>query len=785
MFQNYLKIAWRTLRANRLYSAINIIGLSVSMACCLLIALYVWNELSFDRFQERADSIYRVITRFKMVGSDDGVAKSSYDVGPRLKQSYPEIIETARFKALPVVTVRHGHELINEGDIYQADRSVFTMFSYKLLSGSQTALDKPNSVVLTQQMATKYFGNKDAMGQLLTINQQPYLVTGILQDLPVNTDLKFSALLTWKDEPVSAEDLFNFSCYTYLLFQHQAKADNFDRKLAQFDQTQIKPRIKALGYNIQLEHQIQALTSLHFVDGLYDDTPKGNRTYLVIFAIVAVFILLVAGINFVNMYVAQSTRRLKEVGVRKVIGARKRQLVGQFLGEAGLLVGISAIFSVLVMLAIRPVFEQLTSIPLRFPGWPFVGIGIGMAGLIGLVAGLYPALFLSAAAPTTMLKGQSGRMGSQYVRKTLVVLQFTISVALIISTVVVSQQTDYLLNKNPGFTKEQVLVVSVPAEEATRQQMRVLKTALAKDSRIEAVSLGPNPITLDGKAGILKETPGEKTELFVFFARIDENYLNLLKINLLTGRNFDPAILSDKKRGVIVNESFVKWMGWHQDDAVGRLIKPPKGDTLIRQVIGVVADYHFTSLHNRVEPLMLHYETDNPPNVLVRIKPANVDRVRSAWASLVPNFPFVTDFLDTSFNQQYQREEQAKTMLSWFSVLIIFIACLGLFGLAAFTTGQRTKEIGIRKVLGASLASIVTLLSKDFLKLVLIAVVIASPVAWYAMHRWLQDFAYKIDIAWWVFALAGLLAVGIALLTVSFQSVKAALANPVKSLRSE
>jgi putative ABC transport system permease protein len=785
MLQNYLKIAWRTVRANRLYSAINIIGMSVSMACCLLITLYVWNELSFDRFHDKADSIYRVITRFKMAGSDDGLAMSSHDVGPRLKQTYPEIVETVRFRSLPIATVKNGSELINEVDFYQADRSIFTVFSYRLLSGGTTALDKPNSVVLTQRLAKKYFGENDPIGKMLPINKQPYLVTGVLQDLPANTDLKFSALLSWTDEPVSAEDVFNFTSYTYVLFQNQAETAKFDRKLAQFDQNQVAPRIKALGYDIQIEHQIQALTSLHFVDGLYDDTPKGNRTYLIIFTIVALFILLVACINFVNMYVAQSTKRLKEVGVRKVIGAGKGQLMGQFLGEAGLIISISAGLSLVVMLAIRPVFEQLTAIPLKFPGWPFLGVCVSVVALIGLLVGLYPALFLSASPPSMMLKGQSGQIGKQYVRKTLVVLQFTISIALVISTLVVSQQTDYLLNKNPGFSKEQVLVVSVPAEESVRQQMQVFKTALAKDSRIDAVSLGLNPITLDAKAGILKETPGEKTELFVFLARIDENYLSLLKINLLAGRNFNPAIPSDKNRNVIVNESFVKWMGWPAGDAVGRIINPPKGDTLVRQVIGVVADYHFASLHNRVEPLMLHYLTDNPPNVLVRINPAGVDNVRSIWTRLVPNYPFDATFLDVSFNEQYRREEKAKTVLSWFSILIILIACLGLLGLAAFTAEQRTKEIGIRKVLGASVGSIITLLSRDFLKLVLVAIVIASPLAWYAMNRWLQDFAYRIDIEWWMFALAGLIAVGIALLTVSFQSVKAALMNPVKSLRSE
>lgn len=787
MLLNYLKIALRTLLANRLYSGINIIGLSVSMACCLLITLYVWNELSYDRFHERADSIYRVITRLKTADSDDGLATSSYDLGPRLQQTYPEITKTVRFKSLLVATVRSGTKLVNEGDMYQADKSVFTVFSYRLLSGSYSALDKPNSIVLTQKLAKKYFGSSDPTGKTLKINNQVYLVTGVLQDLPVTTDLKFSALLTWTDAKPTAEDVFDTSCYTYLLVQDQVNPDAFSKKLAQFDQTQVTPRIKALGYDFKVDHQLQALTQIHFIDGLFDDTPKGNRTYLTIFAVVAAFILLVACINYVNMYVAQSTRRQKEVGVRKVVGAGRSQLIGQFLGEALLIIAISAGLSLVVLSTIRPLFEQLTAIPLTFPGWPFVAAGVGMVGFVGLLAGLYPALFLSGNRSSLVLKGQSNPLSKQYVRKTLVVFQFTLSIALIVSTLVVSRQTDYLQSKDPGFTKEQVLVVNVPHDEPIRQKMRALKTALAKDSQIEAVSLGLNPITYDGKDNILKETAGQKAGRLVFFARIDDNYLNLLNIKLVAGQNFDSAIPSDKGREVIVNESFVKWMGWSQTNAVGRIIKPSGSDSdrPARRVIGVVADYHFASLHNRIEPIMLYYQTDAPLNVLVRVKPANVSAVQSSWASLIPNYPFEANFLDMSFNQQYQREEKAKILLSWFSALIIFIACLGLFGLATFTTEQRTKEIGIRKVLGASVSSIVTLLSKDFLKLVLISIIVASPLAWYAMNQWLNDFAYKIDIEWWMFILAGLLAVGIALLTVSFQSIKAALMNPVKSLRSE
>ena len=785
MIQNYFKIAWRTLLKNRLYTAINIVGLSVSIAACWLITLYVWNELTFDRFHERADSIFRVITRFKTTGSDDGLAVSSADIGPRLQQTYPEVVKTVRFKAMPVAILRNGTGLVNESDVYQVDKRVFEVFFYNLLSGSKTALNKPYSLVLTQQMAAKYFGTGDPMGKTLLVNKQPYTVTGVLRDLPANSDLKFSMLLSWQDAPPSPEDVFDTSCYTYLLLNDQAQAVRFQQKLAQFDRVQVDPRIKALGLgnDIQINHQLQPLSELHFVEGLFDDTPKGNRLYLVVFSIIAAFILLVACINYMNLYVVQAAKRQKEVGIRKVMGAGKRQLISQSLGEALLLMLVSCILSVVMIVLASPLFEQLTGIPLMLPKGSLIAGGLTVLVLVGLLTGLYPALFLSSAQPVRVLKGQTYGLGRGWTRQSLLVLQFTISVTFIVGTLVVRQQTTYLRSKDPGFSKEQVLVIGVPPDESIRKKMRLLKATLEKSSQIEAVSLGLSPITNEAKASVIREKNGQRTEQLVFSAHIDEDYLPLLQIQLRVGRNFRSE--GDKYRAVVVNERFVHWMGWRMDQAVGQIVKTSTKDSLPQQVIGVVRDYHFASLHNRVEPLILYYQRDNPWNVLVRLKPTAMDEVRSVWASLIPEYPFEAAFLDTSFNQQYQQEAKGETLLGWFSALIILLSCLGVFGLMAFTTQQRTKEIGVRKVLGASVPQIISLLTKDFLILALIAVMVASPIAWYAMHQWLQSFAYRIAIEWWVFVWAGLLAVGTALVTISFQSVKAALANPVQSIRSE
>ncbi|GAB3557505.1 ABC transporter permease [Spirosoma fluminis] len=787
MLTNYLKIAWRTLVKNRLYTAINIAGLSISMAACWLISLYVWNELTFDRFHERADSIYRVITRFKMTGSDDGLAVSSADLGPRLQQTYPDVLKMVRFKSVPVATIRHGSQLINEGDVYQVDKSLFEVFSYRLLSGSKTALDRPNSAVVTRQVAKKYFGAADPTGKVLQLNKQPYTITGVLEDFPANTDLTFTILLSWQDTPASAEEVFDTSCFTYVVLADQTPAESFRKKLTQFDRIQVAPRIKALGLgnDIRIDHQLQPLTELHFVDGLFDDTPKGNRGYLAISAVVAVFILLVACINYMNLYVVQATKRQKEIGIRKVAGAARRQLLGQFLGEALLVMGFSLIVSLGVMLSVRPLVEQLTAIPVGLPDWSLIAGGVCLLIVVSALTGLYPALFLSSAQPVSLLRGQSQGAGRQLARKSLVVLQFAMSVMLIGSTLVVRQQTHYLRSKDPGFTKEQVLVVNVPADETIRKKMAVLKATLAQNSRIDAVSLGLNPITNEAKASVIKETGGQRTEQLVFSAHIDEDYLNLLQIKLRAGRTFNPNRPGDKKHAVIVNERFVHWMGWPMDQAVGKIVKTAAHDSLNQRVIGVVSDYHFASLHNQIEPLLLYYQTDNPFNVLVRLKPSDVALVRSAWTALIPDYPFEASFLDTSFDKQYEQEKKGTTLLSWFSFLTILIACLGLFGLVAFSAEQRIKEIGIRKVLGASVAQLVSLLSKDFIKLVLIAIVAAIPPTWYVMSRWLQRFAYRIDIDWRAFVWASLLAIGIALLTVSFQSIKSALMNPAKSLKTE
>jgi putative ABC transport system permease protein len=789
MLRNYFKIAFRNLRTQRVYALLNVVGLAVGMASFLLIASYVWHELHYDRFHANADRIYRVVTRVKASGSDDGIARAGIEVGPLLKQTYPEVEESVRLKPT-VATLRLGKELVNEKNVYFADPSVLTVFSHPLLLGNTAALDQPNRVVLTKTLAEKYFPARNPLGKTLPLNGEAYVVTGVVADVPSNSDLPFTALLSWRATEAEREDWLE-ACYTYLLFGDARQAAGFDKKLAQFARSYFGAKIKALGaFDFSVHNEIQPLTAVHLLEDpdyetLDEDTPKGNRTSLLVFAAIAGLLLLVACINYVNLYVAQSLQRQKEVGVRKTLGAGKTQLAAQFMAESALVMTLSLGLAVALVYAASPVFQQFTEKSgVAFVRWSgeFVAAGLGLLVVVGLLTSSYPALYLARFDPVRVLKGPVGGSGKNLLRQSLVVVQFSIAIALTAGTFLIWQQMAFLRTQNPGFRREQVLVVHVPDEDGVRQKMTTFKRQLLADSRIGGVSTGHVPVNLEFKASFVKETNGQKTNLFINTALIDETYLDVLGLRLAAGRNFTGA--ADREHRVLINEAFVRWMGW-EGNPVGRKINPSSSDSLTARVIGVVKNFHYQSLHHAIEPLLLYYGGDRPVSLLVRVKPENLGVVRQAWAALVPDRPFEYTFLDDSYHRQYRQEEKLGTLIGWFSGLTIFIACLGLFGLVTFTAERRTKEIGIRKVLGASVAGIVALLSGDFLKLVFIAIAVASPLAWWAVNRWLQNFAYKIDVGWWVFALAGLLAVGISLLTVSFQSLKAALMNPVKSLRNE
>jgi putative ABC transport system permease protein len=796
MLRNYYKLALRTLWKSRMYTGINVLGLAVGIAACLLIAGYVANELSYDRFHANADRIYRVVHYANWEGGSLRLAPTSAPYAPALQRDYPEIEQTVRLVGEGGGPIRYGTTRLDVEDILFADRTVFEVFSHPFLYGDpNTALSKPQSIVLTRSLATRLFGDPaKALNQtILFENNFGNVVTGVIDDVPPTSHLTFSAL---RSLPEGYTDGWqNFSLYTYLLLREGTDPAKLQAKLPAFFEKYIKPQMGVVTYRMEL----QPLTSIHLHSNLdYEISPNGTLRNVAIFALIAGLILLIATINYMNLSTARLSTRLREVGVRKAVGSGRRQLVLLFLSETSLLTFTALLLGLGLTYATLPYFNEFSGKHLHFDQF---GVANGLLGLLGfavLVSGLsgsYPALFLSGFRPVAALKGQAGNQTTTlFFRKALVTFQFVITIVLIAASLVIYRQLRYVSTKRLGFNKEQVLTFHLNSDQA-REKVPVLKEQLRQNPLIEAVASASNPIGVNalGAGGFYFEVDGKMSgsSNIVQNLTVDADYLETLEIGLAQGRNFGETP-ADRRNAILVNETLVRELGWK--NPIGRRVKfhqGNQGELGERRVVGVVKDFHVYSLQHKIQPLalLMHPTPDEQDNVYVRIRAGAAAAVlpflEKTYQRFEPGSAFNYHFLDQNFARQYAAEQKQGTLVLMFSALAILIACLGLFGLVTFAAEQRTKEIGVRKVLGASVASIVGLLSKDFLKLVLIAIALATPMAWYASNRWLQDFAYKIDIEWWVFALAGLLAVAIALLTVSFQSVKAALMNPVKSLRSE
>ncbi|WP_461053716.1 ABC transporter permease [Spirosoma arcticum] len=809
MFRNYVKIAWRNLLRNKAFTAINITGLALGMATCLLISLYVYRELSYDRFHKKADRIVRVTFRANMNGTKINEAHVMPPTAQGLLRDYPEVREATRLRHAGELLLKKGNDLVREQAVAFVDATFFEVFSFPLVKGNaKTALLRPNTVVIAEKMARKYFGDANPIGKTLSPkgSNQALQITGVMADFPTNSHLRYDFLMAMAGlDEARATSWMQSEFYTYLVLPEGYDPKQLEAKLPQAVEKYMGPQIqqafgipfvkfREAGNDVGL--RLQPLTDIHLhSDFAYDLSPSGDIQYVYGFGAIALFMLLIATFNFMNLSTAGATKRAGEVGIRKVMGSVRSALVWQFLVESLLLTTIALLLAVGLVLLVLPAFNTITGTSLSFNLLNAPGLlpGLVLFGLVvGVLAGSYPAFFLSSFKPIAVLKGDTpfrGTAGRQRVslRSVLVVIQFCLSFVLIVGTAVVSQQITFIRNTKLGYNKERVLVLHETGRLGKNETL--FRQQLLQDSRVINASVsGYVPaghshnnnflVYGDNKAG--QYVKGIRYD-------IDERYIPTLGMTMATGRNFSPAFGTDSL-GIILNETAAKQLGWG-NDAVGHRIKTSNdGGKKAYHVIGIVKDFHFRSLHERITPLMMTMG-DNSGTTLVNVKTGDVadllKMMDNQWRAFGVDVPFAYSFLTDDFNAVYRAEQQTGQVLGLFSGLTIFISCMGLFGLAMFTAESRTKEIGVRKVLGASVTSIVTLLSKDFLKLVLIAIVIASPVAWYAMHRWLQDFAYKITIEWWVFALAGLLAVGIALLTVSFQSVKAALMNPVKSLRSE
>jgi putative ABC transport system permease protein len=794
MFQNYLKIALRNLWRQKGYSAINIIGLAVGVACCIVILLYVANELNVDRFHHNGDHIYRLMRKTEISGTS-GIAApwTSAQFTPLLKSAYPaEIQEIVRVMPTDGL-MRSGNRAFKEPHIIFADANFFSVFSYQLMQGNPASvLTNPNSVVISEAIAQKYFGNESPIGKTLQFeNKYDCVVTGIFAGVSGNSHLDFDivgSLALYAGSPWFTQILAN-NLYTYIQLTGNGRGEYLEAKFPQFVNGFFNEKSANAGSRLTL--QLMPLRDIYFYAAPpYVCARHGDKSTIYLFSIIAVVILGIACVNFMNLATARSVGRAKEVGMRKVMGAYRSGIIVQFLGESVVVAAIAVLFALVLVESVLPTFNAFTGRTLSVPYTNPVNFLAILAGMlaIGVVAGTYPAFFLSSFMPVVMLKGKfTARRGNEFFRASLVVLQFTISTALIIGTIIMTQQLNFMTTKNLGFDKEHTVLVSIDNDDiyANRERFKSLLLQNAAITGVSAMSGEPSGFH-DSFAFSEQDKEHEYRRLRTVFT--DENYVKTLGIKLVTGRDFSRTFPNDAAGSLLLNQAAVTHLNWRTDKAVGKILRRSMRDTTAKMVVGVVEDFHFATLREAIEPLVISIGDDQRV-FAIKLRAGDVAQALAAiervWRNTSPRHPFAYKFLDETYDSLYKTERQQGVLMNVFSVIAMMIACLGLFGLAAFTAESRTKEIGIRKVLGASVASIIALLSKDFLKLVGIAIVIATPLAYWAAGKWLQDFAYRVELSWWVFAVAGVVAVVIAFATVATQAWRAARQNPVNALRSE
>ncbi len=805
MFKNYLKISIRSLLRYKVYSLINLLGLAIGIACCLLILLYVQYELSFDRYHENADRIYRTVGDSKVDGVGEEPSSAPFPVGPTLKADFPDAVEaSARFFNFQTQTlsIEYEDKRFNEKYFFMVDSTVFDIFTIPFIIGNpQTALDGPNSVVISESIAKKYFGNANPMGKILKFEGQVDLkVTGVIRNTPSNSHFRYDLLASLSTLKVMwggslPQNWYWNPCWTYVLLNKNVQPQTLEARFPDFIQKYYSDQIKD-----KTKLFLQPLIDIHLHSHLdFEIEPNSDISYVYIFSIIAVFILLIACINFMNLATARSANRSREVGMRKVLGAYRFQLIKQFLGESVLLSFIALLLAIIMVEAVLPTFNNLSGRELVINyfenGVLLIGLFV-IAITVGIIAGMYPALFVSAFQPVKVLKGslQSGAKSST-VRKMRVVSQFALSIILIIATGISHQQLNYLRNEKLGFEKEQVLLMPIFRTPVTTQY-EAFSNRIVQHPNV-ASATGIYKIVgskFDTDSYFPEGIPSGEPIQFPF-QMVQHDFIETFNMELIAGRDFSRDMPTDRSDAVIINEATARHMGWSTEEAVGKKFANtgPLANDKVR-VIGVVKDFNFASLHHTIQPFVVDLADTNIAQfftryVAVKLLPGNLretlDFLQETWAEFAPSRNFDYFFLDENLNALYKAEENLGRIFTTFSVLAIFVACLGLFALASFTAEQRTKEIGIRKTLGATVSNITLLLSKEFAILVILANLIAWPVAYFAMNRWLQDFAFHTTINLWIFLIAGISALLIAILTVSYQSIKAALTNPVDALKYE
>ncbi|MFN8346343.1 MAG: ABC transporter permease [Spirosomataceae bacterium] len=811
MIANYFKIAWRNLLKNKVFSFINIFGLAIGLCCFILIALYVADEVSYDRFHQKADRIYRIHSDIRFGGTDLKLAVTSDPMGATLKKDYPQVEQYVRFYASEgSKSIKKGKEYIVENRVGYADSTLFDVFTLPAVAGdTKTALDAPNTAVISESAARKYFGTVDAVGKTLEVgvnNKTLYKVTAVIKDIPANSHFNFDIIFSMDNVDYGYGNYLSHNFHTYLLLREGTDYKAFEKKFDEYMERYIMPQAKQFMQinsmdefkkaGNKLEYSLMPLTDIHLKSDRYPEMGvNGSIQYVYIFSAVALFLLLIACINFMNLSTARSANRAKEVGIRKVLGTERQTLIGQFIAESTLTSYLAFVLALLLTLLALPYFNDISAktFSLRSLFKPqLLTFLLLLPFAVGLLAGYYPAFFLSSFRPIEVLKTKiNAGFKRSNLRNLLVTFQFVTSLVLVIGTGIVYQQLNYIQNKKLGFDKDRVLVINGTGALATNRD--VFKNEVAQIAGVKSASYaGYLPVSNSArndntfsKEAVMDMKNGFNMQVW----NVDYEYVPTLGMEIIKGRNFSKSFGSDSS-AVIINETTAKLLGY--DNPIGKKIYtsngPSAGLNIVYEIVGVVKNFHFESLRQQVGPLCMRLG-NNSWATAFKINtediPSLISKVEAKWKSLAPEMPFNYQFLDESFDQMYRAEQRVGKVALSFAILTVLIACLGLFGLVTYMAEQRTKEIGIRKVLGASVPSIIQLLSREFLILVVISVVIASPIAYYAMSQWLTEFAYRIELSWWMFIGAGVLAIAIALLTVSFQAIRAALMNPMNSLKSE
>jgi putative ABC transport system permease protein len=798
MFRNYFKTAFRNFWKNKTSSAINIFGLTIGFTCCLLIALYIKHELSYDKFEKKANRVARVIMEYSFGGSSASNKGNftSVRVAAVFRRTFPEVESAIKMTETERV-IGYRDKLIDEKKFMFADSTFFDIFSFKLLAGNiQTALSSPFDVILTESTAKKYFGFENPIGKALRVGNDSnlYQITGVMQDCPSNSQVKFDFLASFSSLGLTADyekTYWDANYTTYLLLKDEGSISSLQAKLPDFMKKEMA------GEGATVNFYLEPFTRIHLHSEYGGFEPNNNIAYIYILGAVALLIMIIACSTYINLSTARSIERAKEVGVRKVIGAEKKQLFWQFIGESAFLCVAAVMISLLMATLLLPYFNLLSQKQLESASLfsvSFILFSLLVAAFVSLVAGSYPALILAGFQPIRVLKGSFKNTGAgQWLRKSLIVFQFLISVFLIVSTFIMQEQLYYIQHKKLGYDRDHVLVM--PLDNSMFARLDFIKQTFTANPDVISVSrCVRSPVEGGGVYNMRSDQMAENQQIAVTANPVDEDYVRTVGLELLAGSDFSKQDVKDvsdedrKKRSYhfILNESAARQLGWTPLQAVGK--KMFMGDDRAGYVKGIVRDFHFQSLHDPIKGFILFPEQSGR-ELLVKLSgrhlPQAISFLESKWKDLIPNRPFEFRFMDDDYNKLYDAELRLGKVMNLFSSIAIVLACMGLFGLSSYSTQQRFKEIGIRKVLGASVSHIVVALSKDFIRLSLVAIVIAFPLAWWAMTKWLEDFVYRTDMNWGIYLAAGLLTGMLAFLTVSVHAIRAALANPVNSLRTE